>query len=63
VCLSVVLRCVQIWRINDLLYMPEQEALAELEAHRWVWVAFMSGWVRGIWAMLRQDKPCTSCMG
>lgn len=27
----------QIWRINDLLYMPEQEALAELEAHReWI---------------------------
>ncbi len=25
----------QIWRITDLLYMPEQQAMAELEAHRW----------------------------
>jgi hypothetical protein len=24
----------QIWRITDMLYMPEQEAMAELEAHR-----------------------------
>jgi hypothetical protein len=24
----------QIWRLNDLLYRPEDEVLAELEAHK-----------------------------
>lgn len=54
-CLFAVLCCVQIWRINDLLYMPEQEALAELEAHRWVWAAYVSGSAQGMLQMYRQD--------
>ena len=26
----------QLWRINDLIYRPEAEAVAELERHRFV---------------------------
>jgi hypothetical protein len=34
VCGHGLLLLVQIWRISDLLYLPEEQVVAELEAHR-----------------------------
>jgi hypothetical protein len=35
VCSAALLVLLQLWRISDLLYLPEDEVVAELEAHRW----------------------------
>jgi hypothetical protein len=34
VCLAAVPFLLQLWRISDLLHLPEDQVVAELEAHR-----------------------------
>ena len=29
----------QLWRVNDLIYRPEADVLAELDKHRWACLA------------------------